>query len=100
MQTLVLDDWIQHANASAGSAGSTTGIPTTPAIGAPNGWTDVHGNTASIVTDSGGASHAAKLTDASGNNLLSSAVVRPTSEGAADQGALVFFDLNPTAGRQ
>ena len=92
-----LDDGFQHANTSAGGAGSTTGLPTTPAVGAANGWTDVHGNTASIVTDSGGSSHAASLTNGSGNDFRNGAIVRPGSEGAANQGILIFADKGASA---
>jgi GDSL-like Lipase/Acylhydrolase family len=48
MPTLLVDDGFQHANTTAGGAGSTTGVPTTPATGAANGWIDINGSVASI----------------------------------------------------
>lgn len=98
MSTLTLDDGIQHANQAAGTAGSTTGVPTTPAVGAANGWTDRFGSTASIVTDASTTSHALHLSVGGGNNLLDGVVSRPTSEGGANQGILLFLDLNATLG--
>jgi hypothetical protein len=40
---VIVDDSFQHAGTSPGGAGSTTGMPTTPSVGAANGWTDYHG---------------------------------------------------------
>src|SRR5580658_8999742 len=48
---LVVDDSFLHANTSAGSAGSTTGVPTSPATGAADGWTDRQGGVYSITSD-------------------------------------------------
>jgi hypothetical protein len=47
---LVLDDSFVHADTVAGAAGSTTGVGTTPAIGTPNGWTDLAGSIYSIAS--------------------------------------------------
>ncbi len=88
---ITLDDGFQHANTSVGGAGSTTGVPTTPATGASNGWTDVLGNVANIVTSADGLSHAVNMANP-GGGLTKIALVRPTSEGAADQGILIFLD--------
>ena len=80
-----LDEGFTHANTSPGSAGSTTGVPTTPAIGAANGWTDVHGNVANIVTSADGTSNAVNINETAAA-FRDGPVVRPTSEGGADQG--------------
>jgi hypothetical protein len=84
---LICDDGFQGANTSAGGAFQTTGLPTTPAVGAANEWTDVLGGIAHI----GG--NEAVLTDTNANGYQGAYVVRPPGEGSADQDFTVFADL-------
>lgn len=48
---LTVDDSFVSGDTSAGGAGSTTGVPTTPTVGAANGWTDIFGGRWSIGSD-------------------------------------------------
>lgn len=47
MANVMLDDGFQCGNSTAGAAGTHTGVPTTPAVGAANGWNDFQGNVGS-----------------------------------------------------
>lgn len=86
MPSLVLvDDGFQHANTSAGGPGSTTGLPTTPAVGAANGWTDQAGSVANI------SGNLAVLTPTGNPTYYTDLVTRP--EGSADQSVLIIYDL-------
>lgn len=87
---LNLDDGFQHANTTAGGAGTTTGVPTTPAVGHANGWTDRVGGLFSIT------SNKVLLTPTgTGSPFATDYLSRPTSEGTTNQRLTVFFDLTP-----
>ena len=85
--TINVDDGFQHANTSVGGAGSTTGLPTTPAVGTTNGWTDINGSCAQI------NSNLAKLNVPNG---VTDKIIR--FENQADQHIQIFTDLIPSGG--